>query len=299
MQHFLHIDDLTKDALLQLLDGALELKQEFKKNGNRPLLSGKSLGMLFMKPSLRTRVSFEMAMQHVGGHAVYLGPSEVGLGQRESIKDVAQVLGSYVDAIMARVFDHEHILELAQYSPVPVINGLSDFNHPCQALADALTIKEEFGKLEGIKIAYIGDSNNVTRSLLFLARLADMHISVASPEGYTLDEASIRRADYPYLETVTDPAEAVRDAHVIYTDTWVSMGQEEETVKRRAVFPPYQVNESLLNKAESNAIVLHCLPAHRGDEITDAVADGEQSRIYQQAENRLHAQKALLVRLLG
>lgn len=299
MKHFLHLYDLSSDELHNLLQEAIALKTEYKKSGNPPLLKGKSLAMLFMKPSLRTRVSFELAMQHVGGYAFYLGPSEVGLGQREAIADVARVLGGYAHAIMARVFDHEHILELAKWSPVPVINGLSDYNHPCQALADALTILEAFGSLEGLKLAYIGDSNNVTRSLLSLSKIAGMIFSVASPEGFTLDEETLEQADYDKVEITYNPTQAVKDAHVIYTDTWVSMGQEEETEKRRKVFPPYQVNAQLLKHAASNAIVLHCLPAHRGDEITDEVADGPQSRIFQQAENRLHAQKALLVKLLA
>ncbi len=299
MKHFLHLFDLTPDEFHNLLDSAIVLKTEYKKGGNPPLLKGKALAMMFMKPSLRTRVSFEMAMQHVGGYAFYLGPSEVGLGKRESIADVARVLGGYAHAIMARVFDHEHILELAKWSPVPVINGLSDYNHPCQGLADALTIYEEFGKMDGLKMAYIGDSNNVTRSLLFMSKLAGMHFSVASPAGYMLDEETLERADYDKVELTHDPIQAVRDANVIYTDTWVSMGQEEETAKRQAVFPPYQVNDNLLKKAASNAVVLHCLPAHRGDEITDDVADGAQSRIFPQAENRLHAQKAVLVNLLS
>lgn len=299
MKHFLHLFDLSPDELHQLLHRAIELKKEYKKEGNPPLLKGKTLAMLFMKPSLRTRVSFELAMQHVGGYAFYLGPSEVGLGQRESIADVARVLGGYAHVLMARVFDHEHILELAKWSPVPVINGLSDYNHPCQALADAMTILEEFGSLQGLKMAYVGDSNNVTRSLLALSKLAGMTFSVASPEGFMLDEETLEQADYDKVEITYNPIQAVKNAHVIYTDTWVSMGQEEETEKRRKIFPPYQVNAELLKNAESNAIILHCLPAHRGDEITDEVADGSQSRIFQQAENRLHAQKALLVELLG
>lgn len=299
MQHFLHLFDLSPDELHELLESAVALKTDYKKGGNPPLLKGKSLAMLFMKPSLRTRVSFELAMQHVGGYAFYLGPSEVGLGKRESIADVARVLGGYAHAIMARVFDHQHILELAKWSPVPVINGLSDYNHPCQALADLLTIREEFGTIEGLKIAYIGDSNNVTRSLLFGAKLTGATFSIASPEGYTLDEETLDRADYDKIELTYDPVRAVKDADVIYTDTWVSMGQEEETARRLKVFPPYQVNADLLRGASSRAIVLHCLPAHRGDEITNDIADGAQSRIFQQAENRLHAQKALLVKLLS
>jgi ornithine carbamoyltransferase len=239
-------------------------------------------------------------MLHLGGHALYLGPSEIGLGQRESIPDVAQTLSGMVQGIMARVFDPNHLLTLAQWSRSPVINGLSDRSHPCQAMADMLTIYEHFGTLRGLQIAYIGDSNNVTRSLAEAALLLGAKVRVGSPAGYsfdedTLDELSALSTERDALTITHDPVEAVKGAHVIYTDTWVSMGQETETAKRREVFPPYQVNDALLENADSDVIVLHCLPAHRGDEITDAVADGEHSRIFQQAENRLHAQKAILV----
>ena len=303
MQHFLDILDHTGDEIQSLLDEAIALKKAWKNGGNAPLLSGKSLGMVFMKPSLRTRVSFEMGMVHLGGHAIYLGPQEVSLGKRESTADVARVLGSYVQGIMARVFDHRHIIDLAKYSPVPVINGLSDYSHPCQTLADILTLQEHFGAVAGLKMAYIGDSNNVTRSLLFIASKLGMNLNVASPAGYTLDEESLELAAETAGEArfalFEDPAQAVSGAQVIYTDTWTSMGQEAETEARRKVFPPYQVNEQLVAKADRDAVVLHCLPAHRGEEITDAVADGAQSLIFQQAENRLHAQKAVLVRLMA
>lgn len=304
MQHYLNTLDLSADELNDLLDKAIFLKQELRTGGNRPVLAGKTLAMVFMKPSLRTRVSFEMGMQQLGGHAIYLGPSEISMGKRESIADVARVLGGYVQGIMARVFEHEHVLELAKWSPVPVINGLSDYNHPCQALADVLTIKERFGKLAGLKMAYVGDGNNVTRSLVFISATLGIHMTIASPAGYSLDEESladtddVRSKSGATVETYEDPTKAVAGADVIYTDTWTSMGQEAETEARRKVFPPYQVNDELLKRANKHAIVLHCLPAHRGEEITDAVADGEHSVLFQQAENRLHAQKALLYELL-
>ncbi len=301
MQHFLEITDCSPAALEKLIRLAMQLKLELQSGGNRPALVGKVLGMVFQKPSLRTRVSFEVGMLQLGGHALYLSPAEIGLGQRESIADVARVLGGYVQGIMARVFDPAHITDLACWSPVPVINGLSDSSHPCQALADVLTLYEHFGSVRGLKIAYVGDSNNVTRSLAQAAALLGMRMSVASPAGYQMDKATVDSiaALGLELELTADPAQAVAGADAIYTDTWTSMGQEEEAEVRRKVFPPYQVNAALLRKAASHAVVLHCLPAHRGEEITDEVADGPQSLIFPQAENRLHAQKAILVQLMA
>jgi len=303
VRHFLDIADWTAADLWGMLHSAIALKAEWKAGGNRPLLKGRSLAMVFQKPSLRTRVSFEMAMQHVGGYALYLSPQEIGLGQRESIADIARVLGGYVDAIMARTFDHQHILDLARWSPVPVINGLTDYNHPCQAMADMLTIYEEFGRLEGLHVAYVGDSNNVANSLAMCAAQFGFKMSVGSPAGYQLkpeviDKARRLRQDTLDLTVTDDPVAAVTGADVVYTDTWTSMGQEKEAETRRRVFPPYQVNAALLSHAAGHAIVMHCLPAHRGEEITDDVADGPQSRLFPQAENRLHAQKAILVHLL-
>lgn len=283
----------------------MRLKSEWKSGGNRPILANKSLALVFMKPSLRTRVSFEMGMVHLGGYALYLGPNEVKMGGRESVPDVARVLSGYVDGIMARVFAHDHILQLAQYASVPVINGLSDFNHPAQGLTDLFTIMEAKGKLDGLKMAYVGDGNNVTRSLMYGAMMTGMHFAAASPDGYTLTGQDyetgmeMRVSSAQSLEFTNSVDEALRDADVIYTDVWTSMGQEEETAQRLAIFPPYQVNMQLVRKAKSDAVVLHCLPAHRGEEITDEVADGEQSWLFQQAENRMHAQKAILATLLA
>jgi len=304
MQHLLSLADVSAEDIHALLDEALTLKQSFLKGGNAPLLAGKTLALLFMKPSLRTRVSFELAIHQLGGYSLYLSPPEVGLGTREAVQDVARVLGGYVDGIMARVFDHAHIVTLAQYSPVPVINGLSDYDHPCQALADMLTLREHFGSLEGLKLAYVGDSNNVARALLFITSLLRLPLALASPEGYSMDAASLARAQAlaggkTTFSLTTDPRQAVQGAQVVYTDTWTSMGQEAETEARRRVFPPYQVNAELLRHASAEAVVLHCLPAHRGEEITDEVADGPASLLFQQANNRLHAQKAVLARLLG
>ncbi|MCD6291196.1 MAG: ornithine carbamoyltransferase [Anaerolineae bacterium] len=304
-RHFLCLADFTPDVLQGWLSLARDLKAEWKAGGNRPVLRGKTLGLLFQKPSLRTRVSFEMGMIHLGGHAIYLSPQEVRLGERESVPDVARVLSRYVDGIMARVFDHAHVEQLAAYSRVPVINGLSDYAHPCQALTDVFTIWEKKGRLRGIRLAYVGDGNNVARSLAFAAALTGIEMVAASPSGYALAEETVGRARSlaslggGSLTLVEDPVEAVTGADVIYTDVWTSMGQEAEAEQRRRVFPPYQVNAELVAHARPDAIVMHCLPAHRGEEITDEVADGPQSVLFDQAENRLHAQKALLVWLMG
>lgn len=301
---FLAVADYSPAELQGLLDLAVRLKEERMSGGNAPVLKGKVLGMVFQKPSLRTRVSFDMGMRHLGGDALYLSPNEVGLGQRESIADVARVLSGYVDAIMARVFDHDHILQLAKWASVPIINGLSDYNHPCQAMADALTIVEEFGSLKGLNITYVGDGNNVAVSLMHIAARLGANFTIANPEDYDILPAAVEIAKRfaadsgSKLTFLRDPHLAVKDAHVIYTDTWTSMGQEMESKKRELVFPPYQVNDRLVSEARKDVIILHCLPAHRGQEITDAVADGPHSRLFPQAHNRLHAQKAVLVHLM-
>ena len=306
MQHFLSIADFSAEELWKFLKKAKELKEQLKSDGhNQPLLKGKILGMLFQKPSLRTRVSFEVGMLHLGGEALYISPLEVGLGTRESVPDVARVLSGYVDGIMARVFSHDHILQLAEYSRVPVINGLSDYNHPCQALTDIFTIWEHYGKVEGLKLAYVGDGNNMATSLVTILAKLGGHFSIAAPKGYQLPAKILAEAQNSAEETAAmitvtnDPAEAVTGADIIYTDVWTSMGQEAEAVERMKVFPPYQVNSALLVGAKPNTTIMHCLPAHRGDEITDDVADGPQSLLFQQAENRLHAQKGILALLLG
>ena len=296
MHHFLSLADWSSSDLMELIQEAVYLKREYRTGGNRPILKGKALGMIFQKPSLRTRVSFEMAMQHVGGHALYIGPSEIGLGKRESIPDISRVMSGYVQGIMARVFDHDHVTQLAQWSSVPVINGLSDYNHPCQAMADVLTIYEEFGRLEGIHLSYLGDSNNVTRSLLFAAAQFGFKLTVSSPDGYELDDDSIQIAKSiggaDVVQLVSDPNEAVKDVDVIYTDTWTSMGQEEEAAKRREIFPPYQVNFQLVSKAPKHAIVMHCLPAPRREESTASIPAAPHARLFQRGESPLPAQRA-------
>jgi ornithine carbamoyltransferase len=305
MKDFLAITDYQAAEIQNLLDLAVRLKKEHQAGGNPPLLKGKVLAMIFQKPSLRTRVSFDMAMRHLGGDALYLSPAEIGLGKRESIADVARVLSGYVEALMARVFEHEHVLELAKWSSIPVINGLSDYNHPCQGMADALTIQEKFGSLKGLNVTFIGDGNNVAVSLLHVCALLGANFTLASPAGYDLKpkalEIGIKLADQSnsQIRLMRNPHEAVKKAHVIYTDTWTSMGQEEETRMREQVFPPYQVNAGLVAEADKDVIVMHCLPAHRNQELTDEVADGPHSALFPQAHNRLHAQKAILAHLFG
>lgn len=305
MKDFLTIGDYSPEELQDILDLAMSLKEEWKMGGNTPRLKGNVLAMIFQKPSLRTRVSFDMAMRHLGGDALYLSPAEIGLGQRESIADVARVVSGYVDAVMARVFEHRHVEELARWASIPVINGLSDYNHPCQALSDALTIQEKKGKLKGLHVSFIGDGNNVAVSLMHICAKLGAHFTIANPPGYDMPEEAIQEgrgmADKSgaSIRLLHDPQQAAENADVIYTDTWVSMGQSEEAQERRKVFPPYQVNQELVSLAKGDAIVMHCLPAHRGEEITDEVADGPHSVLFPQAHNRLHAQKGLLAHLLA
>jgi len=303
---YIAVADHSSQEIEDILSLALRLKEEWKAGGNKPILKNKTLAMVFQKPSLRTRVSFDMAMRHLGGDALYLSPAEIGLGKRESIADVARVLSGYVDVIMARVFAHDHILQLSEWASVPVINGLTDYNHPCQGMADALTIIEEFGSMKGLNIVFIGDGNNVAVSLLHVvAKLGAAKFTIACPKGYEIPKNALEIAKPILAETgtkfeiVRDPREAVKNAQVLYTDTWTSMGQEAEAAVREKHFALYQVNEELVDAADPKAIVMHCLPAHRGQEITDAVADGPHSRLFPQAENRMHAQKAILVNVLG
>ena len=304
MEHFLNLTDLKSKDVTDLIELAVALKKELRAGGNRPILKGKTLGMLFQKPSLRTRTSFEVGMVQLGGYALGLSPAEVKMGERESPADVARVLSGYVDCIMARVISHESVEELAEYASIPVINGLSDYNHPVQTMADLLTIYEQFGRLDGIKMTYVGDGNNVSRSLMFGAMHTGVDFTIACPAGYQLSEDDFDMADQlkagsASITTMIDPERAVAEADVIYTDVWTSMGQEDEREERLRVFPPYQINQELLSKAKPETVVMHCLPAHRGEEITSDIADGNRAVIFQQAENRMHAQKAILVRLMS
>jgi ornithine carbamoyltransferase len=305
IRHFLSLTDYSSDEIRYLLALAARLKKERGESGNRPILRGKVLGMVFQKPSLRTRVSFDMGMRHLGGDALYISPNEVGLGQRESVADVARVLSGYVDAIMARVFAHDHVVELARYAKVPVINGLSDGCHPCQAMADMLTLVEHFSDVRGRTLAYIGDGNNTAVSLMQICAKSGVDFHIASPEGYDLPDpaVAVARKDADAggsrIVLVREPVQAAAGADIVYTDTWVSMGQEEEALKREKAFAGYQVNAALMQHAKPAAVILHCLPAHRGKEITDELMDGPQSLVFEQAENRLHAQKAVLAHLLA
>jgi ornithine carbamoyltransferase len=298
---FLSVADLGPREIQSLLDRALELKRQ-PRPADRPL-SGVIAGLVFQKPSLRTRVSFEVAMLDLGGHAVYLSPAEIQLGQREGVVDAARVLSRYVDVIVARVFLHSDVAGLAEHATVPVINALSDREHPCQILADLLTLYERFGTLHGIRLAYVGDGNNVANSLALAAPGLGIQLRFACPDGYEPDsfivaQAMAQASDRGTIELFRDPRDAVAGAAAVYTDTWYSMGQESEAEERAPLFSPYQVNTQLMAYAAPGAFVMHCLPAHRGQEITDEVIDGPASIVYDQAENRLHAQKALLLKLL-
>lgn len=297
----LSISDLGSEDIRSLISDAVDMKVR----GWLSLLSGKTLALIFEKPSLRTRVSFEMAMRQLGGESIYLSPAEVGLGKRESIPDVARVLSRYVDVIAARTFSHQTLEILASYSDVPVINALSDLEHPCQALADLFTIYEKRGELEGLTLAFVGDGNNVAHSLLLAASLAGMNFRIASPADYRVQERILSLAQgYAFgsgaeILCTEEPGLAVSGADVIYTDVWVSMGQEDEAPKRRQAFARYQVNSELLSLAKEDAILMHPLPAHRGEEVAEGILDSPQSVVFDQAENRMHLQKALLAFILG
>ncbi|MBL7070324.1 MAG: ornithine carbamoyltransferase [Candidatus Omnitrophica bacterium] len=280
-----------------------ELTAKLKKNKAKftKVLSGKTLALVFQKPSNRTRVSFEVGMYQLGGNSFYLAPHEVSIGVRESVQDVAKTLSRYVDGIVLRTFEHKNILEMADASRVPVINGLSDFSHPCQGLADVYTIKEKFKKIKGVTLAYVGDGNNVCTSLVFAAARTGLHLNIASPCGYepkkeVLDQAKKVGGS---IRVTSDAALAVKGADVVYTDVWASMGKEDQAQERKKIFKPYQLNSSLLRSAKKGCLVMHCLPAHRGQEITDEVIDGKNSIVFDQAENRMHVQKAILIKLLN
>ncbi|NNF44383.1 MAG: ornithine carbamoyltransferase [Phycisphaerales bacterium] len=302
-RHFVSVKDFTADEIIDVIDLADTLKQERVAGAEPPRLAGKTLGMIFQKPSLRTRVSFETGMTQLGGHAIYLAPADISLGQRETTEDIALVLSRYCDLIMARVFGHDIVTEMARHATVPVINGLSDREHPCQILADLQTIRERRGGLAGVRCVYSGDGNNVAHSLMYGAALTGMHLAVVTPPGFEpdgdilADARQLGETRDARITATTDLAAASRDADVIYTDVWASMGQEEEAEARKAKFAAYQVNETLLANAAADVTVLHCLPAHYGEEITYTASRVPGSAIFDQAENRLHAQKALMVRL--
>ncbi|MBI5117556.1 ornithine carbamoyltransferase [Candidatus Poribacteria bacterium] len=294
--------DLTVEEIQEILSLAATLKQRLAKNMHFTPLAGKTLAMIFEKPSLRTRVTFETGMTQLGGHAIFLGPSEISLGVRESVADAARNLERWVNGIMARTFSHQTVVDLAREASIPVINGLTDRLHPCQVLSDCLTVQEKLGLLSGVKVAFLGDGNNVAHSWINAAARLGMNLSIACPPGYEPLSEIVREgqtaADSTILVT-NEVAEALDGADVVYTDVWTSMGQENEAEKRRTAFAPYQLNKAALALARPNALVMHCLPAHRNEEITDDVIDGPQSIVYDQAENRLHVQKAILTLLMG
>jgi ornithine carbamoyltransferase len=304
MRHFITLNDISVDEFQHILELAATIKRQVKRGEYQHYLSNKMLAMIFEKQSLRTRVSFETGMFQLGGDSMYLG-AEIGFGKRESIKDIAEILSSMVDVIMFRGMRHQSVVELACYSVVPVINGLTDNAHPCQALADVFTLREVFGDLRGCKLAWVGDANNVAVSLLRAAAKLGMKFSVAAPKQFQFDVGEIDtligggKVDGFEIELTDDPFKAVKNANAVYTDVWVSMGQEAEEAERKKILSPYQVNSELMSAAEQDAIFLHCLPARRGLEVTDEVMDSNQSKVVQQAENRLHAQKGLLVWLLN
>lgn len=297
---FISIHDFTKEEIEYILKAGAEIKQMQKQGVAHHYLAGKTLGMIFQKSSTRTRVAFEVGMYQLGGHALFLSPRDIQLGRGETIKDTAQVLARMLDGIMIRTFDHEEVLELARWADIPVINGLTDLLHPTQVIGDLMTIKEYKGQLKGLKLAFVGDGNNVAHSLLFGGAKVGMDVVIASPGGYEPDAGILAAARQDAAQTgaalavVKDPEEAVAGADVIYTDVWASMGQEEEAEKKEKQFLAYQVNRQLLSRAKKDAIVLHCLPAKRGKEITDEVMDGPQSAVFAEAENRLHAHKAIM-----
>jgi ornithine carbamoyltransferase len=296
--------DLSKEEIWEILETALHLKREHKAGISHLILRNKTLAMIFQKPSLRTRVSFEVGMTQLGGHAIYLGPEDIKLGERETTEDIAIVLSGYVDGIMARVFGHEIVEDLAKYATVPVINGLSDLLHPCQILGDLLTIYEKRRGLEGLKLAFLGDGNNVAHSWLHGGPKMGLNITIATPKGYEPNPKIVEYAkgcaaeQGAWVKITNDPQEAARDADILYTDVWASMGQEAEAEKRRSIFQSFQLNAEILKLAKPDCLVMHCLPAHYGEEITYEVARSENSVIYTQAENRLHAQKAVLALLM-
>jgi ornithine carbamoyltransferase len=295
-----------KDLTTREIEDIFTLTDKLKKNKAKfsKALTGKTLALIFQKPSNRTRVSFEVGMYQLGGNSLYLAPNEINLGVRESIEDAAKTLSRYVDAIVLRTFEHKNVLELAKYSDKPVINGLSDFSHPCQGLADAYTIREKLKKVKGVTLAYVGDGNNVCNSLLFACAKVGMNMNVGTPKGFepdksVLEEAkNIAKSSNALINLYNSPTEAVKDADVIYTDVWASMGQEQEAEERKKIFKDFQVNKNLVKFAKKNVLIMHCLPAHRGEEITEEVIDSPNSIVFDQAENRMHVQKAILIKLL-
>ena len=300
--HFLHIADFSKDELWDILHLAKEIKTKFHNREVYKPFKDQSLAMIFAKPSARTRISFETGFTWMGGHALFLGPNDIGIGKREAIKDIARVVSRYNDVIMARLFEHQHILELAQYSGSSVINGLTDYNHPCQIMADILTVWEHRGNLDDLKITYMGDGNNIVHSWLQLASKFPMHFVCCGPSGFEPDEKTVKMVEESGLSTFElshDPKSAANGADVIYTDVWASMGQKEEAAERERIFADFQVNEVLMDSTGKDTLFMHCLPAERGREVTDGVMEADYSIVFDEAENRMHAQNAIMVKMAG
>jgi ornithine carbamoyltransferase len=297
-KHFLHISDFSKDELWNMLHLAKEIKTKFHKREDYKPFSGQSLAMIFAKPSARTRISFETGFTWMGGHALFLGPNDIGIGKREAIKDIARVVSRYNDVIMARLFDHQHILELAEYSDSTVVNGLTDYNHPCQIMADILTVWEHRGNLDDMKITYMGDGNNIVHSWLQLASKFPMHFVCCGPSGFEPDEKTVSMVEESGISTFElshDPKSAAHGADVVYTDVWASMGEKEAAAEREKIFADFQVNEALMDNTGKDTLFMHCLPAERGREVTDGVMEADYSIVFDEAENRMHAQNAIMV----
>jgi ornithine carbamoyltransferase len=301
MDNFLHVNDLNEDSLNEILDRSSWVKAKVKEEGDYKPLSGKSMAMIFAKPSARTRISFETGFYKLGGHALYLGPNDIGIGKRESVADIGRVISRFNDIIMARLFDHNHILELAEFSSVPVINGLTDFNHPCQIVADLFTIKEHLGRSQDFTISYVGDGNNIVHSWLELAMIIPFKLNIVCPEDYCPDLNLVNKAKdlgLSDIQIIHDPIKGVENSDIIYSDVWASMGQKEESDLRKKIFNPYQVNKALFNATGKDTLFMHCLPAERGLEVTDEICDASFSIIFDQAENRMHAQNAIILKLM-
>ena len=301
-KHFLHITDFTANEIWETLHLAKELKEKFRRRENHKIFKNKSLAMIFAKPSARTRVSFETGVEWMGGHALFLGPNDIGIGKREAIKDISRLFSRFNDIIMARLFDHQHILELAEFAEVPVINGLTDYNHPCQIMADIFTIWEQRENLDNLQITYVGDGNNIVHSWIHLAERIPMKFICACPEGYDPNNEIIQRCNevgLSSIEVLHDPFVAVKGADVVYTDVWASMGQKDETEERVKQFQQFQVNEELMEATGKHTLFMHCLPAERGREVTDGVLEADYSIVFNEAENRMHVQNAIMVKLAG
>ena len=301
MKHFLHISDYSQKDLWEILNLAKNLKENFHNQSDYKLFKNKSLAMIFAKPSARTRVSFETGFEWMGGHALFLGPNDIGIGKREAIKDISRLFSRYNDMIMARLFDHDHIIELAEYSKIPVINGLTDYNHPCQIMADIFTIWEHLGDIDNTKIVYMGDGNNIVHSWLHLAMRFPLEFICCCPEDYKPDQKTIDQAIKANISKISishNPKEAVSNADIVYTDVWASMGQKEEALEREKIFSNFQVNQELMTSSGKKTLFMHCLPAERGREVTDGVMEADYSIVFDQAENRMHIQNAIMVYLL-